>query len=119
KLDRISDARVLDAGAYVPSDMQLEKLVADSWGIWMDAPVEHIELVFSAEAAPRARETRWHPSQHVRSLSGGRLRMTLDVRGVVEITPWVLSWGADVEVVGPPALRQRVTEAARGMAASY
>ena len=32
----------------------------------------------------------------------------MTVAGIVEIRPWILSWGDAVEVVGPPALREAV-----------
>src|ERR1700682_1615800 len=119
KLDRITDAKLLAADAYVPSDFQLQKLVADSWGIWTQDRVEHVELLFSKVAQGRVRETVWHPSQKLKMAPDGRLRLTLDVRALVEMTPWVLSWGADVEVVAPAALRKRVAEIAARMGATY
>ncbi len=119
KLDRIVEAEVLAADAYVPSDFQLEKLVANSWGIWTNDRIEHVELLFAADASARVRETTWHPSQKLQALPDGRCRLSIDVRGLVEITPWILSWGADVEVVGPPALRKRIAETASRLAASY
>jgi proteasome accessory factor B len=119
KLDRISEAEVLSTDAYVPRDIQLQSLVANSWGIWGHDRVEHVELLFSDVAQGRVRETVWHPSQKLKMAPDGRLRLTLDVRGVVEITPWVLSWGADVEVVAPAALRKRLAEISARMGATY
>jgi predicted DNA-binding transcriptional regulator YafY len=119
KLDRMVEAEVLPGDAYVPRDVELKKLVAQSWGIWTDGKVEHLELLFAPSAAGRAAETRWHPSQQTTVLKDGGLKMTLDVRGFVEITPWILSWGADVEVVGPPALRKRIAQSASLMAQNY
>ena len=119
KLDRITDAKLLAADAYVPSEFQLQKLVADSWGIWTHDRVQHVDLLFNEVAQGRVRETVWHPSQKLKTAPDGRLRLTLDVRGLVEITPWVLSWGSDVEVVAPAALRRRVAEIAARMGATY
>jgi predicted DNA-binding transcriptional regulator YafY len=119
KLDRITDAKLLAADAYVPSEFQLQKLVADSWGIWTHDRVQHVDLLFNEVAQGRVRETVWHPSQKLKTIPDGRLRLTLDVRGLVEITPWVLSWGSDVEVVAPVALRKRVAEIAARMGATY
>ena len=41
------------------------------------------------------------------------------VAGIVEIRPWVMSWGDQVEVLEPPELRDVVATAARGMADRY
>lgn len=119
KLDRIVEAEVLAADAYIPSDFQLEKLVANSWGIWTNDKIEHVELLFAPGAAARVQETTWHPSQKLKRMPDGRCRLTIDVRGLIEITPWILSWGADVGVVGPPALRRRVAETAARLTANY
>jgi len=119
KLDRIVQAEVLPADAYVPTDFQLEKLIANSWGIWTNEKVERVQLLFTHAVAQRVRETVWHPLQKLEALPDGRLRFTVDVRGVIEITPWILGWGADVEVVGPAALRKNIAETIKGMAANY
>ena len=119
KLDRIVQAEVLPADAYVPTDFQLEKLIANSWGIWTNEKVERVQLLFTHAVAQRVRETVWHPSQKLEALPAGRLRFTVDVRGVIEITPWILGWGADVEVVGPAVLRKNIAETIKGMAANY
>jgi proteasome accessory factor B len=119
KVDRIIEAEVLAADAYVPSDFQLEKLIANSWGIWTNEKVQKVQLVFTQEVAQRVRETVWHPSQKLEALPDGRLRFAVDVRGLIEITPWILGWGADVEVVGPAALRKGIAATAKGMAAQY
>ncbi|MFN2463902.1 MAG: helix-turn-helix transcriptional regulator [Candidatus Dormibacteria bacterium] len=119
KLDRIIKAEVLATDAYIPDDATLQKQVADSWGVWTQDKVQTVELLFNKDVARRIAETRWHPSQELTKQKGGAVLMRLKVRGLVEITPWILSWGADVEVVGPPDLRKRVAAKAARMAARY
>jgi predicted DNA-binding transcriptional regulator YafY len=41
------------------------------------------------------------------------------VAGIVEIRPWILSWGDAVEVLAPAALRDVVASAVRSAAARY
>jgi predicted DNA-binding transcriptional regulator YafY len=45
--------------------------------------------------------------------------MGLTVAGIVEIRPWILSWGDGVEVLEPPELREAVAGAVRRAAARY
>ena len=68
-----------------------------------------------AAAAKRVMETNWHPSQHLETQPDGSLVLTLDVGGLLEITPWLLSWGASVEVLEPPSLRDSIARIARDM----
>ena len=119
KLDRITDAEVMPTDAYIPDDAKLQKLVADSWGVWTQGKVQKVELLFNKQVARRLAETRWHPSQQLAKQKDESVRMTLEVRGLVEITPWILSWGADVEVIGPGELRKSVATTAAEMAKSY
>jgi len=65
------------------------------------------------------RETVWHRSQVLTDLPDGRLEMTVRVAGIVEIRPWILSWGDQVEVLEPADLRDAVSAAVRGAAARY
>jgi predicted DNA-binding transcriptional regulator YafY len=70
-------------------------------------------------AAQRVVEANWHPSQRFEAAPDGGLLMLLDVGGVLEITPWLLSSGAAVEVLEPPTLRENIARVARDMAARY
>ena len=76
-------------------------------------------LRFEASVAYRVREAVWHRSQKVTELPDGRLELSVTVAGIVEIRPWILSWGDGVEVIGPPELRDAVANAVRGAAKRY
>ena len=47
------------------------------------------------------------------------LTMTLRVRGIDDLLGWLLSWGDQVQVLEPPALRERLRESALAIAARY
>ncbi|MBI2934789.1 MAG: WYL domain-containing protein, partial [Chloroflexi bacterium] len=49
----------------------------------------------------------------------GSLSFTVRVAGTLEITPWLLSWGGEAEVLSPPELRRQFAEIARRLAANY
>lgn len=88
---------------YDPAD-----LFEGSFGIWQDPEGAIVEVIL--RFAPRPwlhrylRERTWHPSQCFTEDPDGWLRMTMSVRGTVEVVPWVRSFGDDVEVVAPPDL---------------
>ena len=52
-------------------------------------------------------------------LADGRVELTVTVAGIVEIRPWILSWGDGVEVLEPEELRASVSAAVRRAAARY
>lgn len=119
KVERILRAAVQDTQYYLPAGFNLSRYLRHSWGIWSADAVERIELRFKGAAATRVRESFWHPSQKLMPERGGGLRMEVRVRGRLEILPWILSWGADCEVLAPAALRRDVAEIAAGMAQAY
>ena len=119
KVERIAAATLEATPYYLPSEFNLARYLRHSWGIWSKDRVQKVVLRFTAAAAGRVRESYWHPSQRLTAIRGGGVRMEVSVRGQVEIAPWILSWGADCEVLEPADLRRSVAEVAAGMAETY
>lgn len=118
KIERIEGADLLDEHYVIPDDFDPYRYLAGSWGVMDDAVVE-VRLRFSAAAAPRVRESMWHHSQRLCDTDDGGCELAMEVGGVREIRSWVLSWGADVEVLAPLDLRDDVAAHARRMAEQY
>jgi proteasome accessory factor B len=66
-----------------------------------------------------ARETRWHPSQLTQRVEDNAVTVTLNVPVTAELVNFILGWGANVEVVEPSSLRQRVAGDASKMVRLY
>lgn len=105
KINRIKSAEVLETNFGIPPGFDIEKLLASSWGIMWGEETE-IKLRFSANVARRVKESIWHPSQVITDLPEGGCIMTFHVSSLLEVTPWIRSWGPDVEVLAPEALRR-------------
>ncbi len=121
KVERIRSSTLTADRYQVPDDFDPDRWLAHSWGIWSSdtTATAEVRLRFSASVAHRVREAIWHRSQRLVELPDGRLELTVTVAGIVEIRPWILSWGDAVEVLGPAALRQSVAAAVRAAAARY
>ena len=119
RLDRIVSARLLPQTFEVPADFDIDVVIGGSWGIWIGEPDIDVVLRFSATVARRVRETPWHPAATLHDLPAGGVEMRLRVASEVEMRPWVLGWGAAVEVVEPAVLRDYVSSAMRAGAAMY
>lgn len=104
KLDRIESAEVLDRNFEVPPELDLAKLLGSSWGIFWGEETD-VKLRFSSNVARRVKEATWHPSQVIEDLADGGCLFKVRVSSTLEITPWIRSWGPDVEVLEPPSLR--------------
>jgi predicted DNA-binding transcriptional regulator YafY len=119
KIERISAAELLDETFDLPADFDPYAYLAPAWGIMREEAEVDVVLRFSPTVSPRVKESMWHHTQQVRDLADGGCELQLRVGGVREIRSWVLSWGADVEVLEPAALRAEVAEQARRMLQRY
>ena len=121
KVERIRSSTLTTDRYQIPDDFDPDRWLAHSWGIWSSdtTATAEVRLRFEASVAPRVREAVWHRSQRLTELSDGRLELSVTVAGIVEIRPWILSWGDGVEVIEPPALRDAVARAVRAAAARY
>ncbi|MGH2446140.1 MAG: helix-turn-helix transcriptional regulator [Candidatus Limnocylindria bacterium] len=121
KVERIRSATLTTDRYEIPDDFDPDAWLANSWGIWSSegTPPAHIRLRFDASVAHRVREAVWHRSQRLTELPDGGVELAVTVAGIVEIRPWVLSWGEAVEVLEPPELRDAVAAAVREAAARY
>ena len=121
KVERIRSSTLTAERYAIPDDFDPDRWLAHSWGIWSSdtTATATVQLRFDPSVAHRVREAVWHRSQRLVDLPGGGVELTVTVAGIVEIRPWVLSWGDAVEVLAPPELRESVARAARAAAARY
>jgi predicted DNA-binding transcriptional regulator YafY len=121
KVERIRSATLTTDRYEIPDDFDPDAWLANSWGIWSSegTPTALVRLRFDASVAHRVREAVWHRSQRLTELAGGGVELTVMVAGVIEIRPWVLSWGGAVEVLEPAELREAIAASVRDAAARY
>ena len=104
-----------DKDSYDP-----ERVFADSFGIIVDDkyPIEQIEMSLAPRWASFVRSHRWHRSQEsfVRS---GRVHVRLRVRVCPELVSWILGFGPDARVIGPPRLKRHIGRLAQRMARTH
>ncbi len=121
KVERIRSSTLTPDRYEIPGDFDPDRWLAHSWGIWSSdtTATADVRLRFDAAVAHRVREAIWHRSQKLVELPDGGVELTLTVAGIVEIRPWILSWGDGVEVLEPPELRESVSAAIRRAGARY
>jgi proteasome accessory factor B len=107
KVERIQRTELLAEHYTIPADFNPYTWLQSSWGIMTEEEVE-VQLKFSAHAARRVQESVWHHSQRLEAHADGGCVLTMCVGGIREIRNWVLSWGADVEVLAPAELRAQI-----------
>jgi proteasome accessory factor B len=65
------------------------------------------------------RERVWHDSQVLRELPDGGIELTMKLGALPEVESWILSWGADAEVIAPAELRKSIKATVARLSAKY
>jgi proteasome accessory factor B len=108
KVERIK-AAVLTPRTFESPSGKITSSFRAAWDIIADQPVVEVVLRFAPRVAARVLEATWHPTQTVAIEADGSLLWRATVSGTIEIRLWILSWGDDVEILAPIALRGDVT----------
>jgi hypothetical protein len=103
----------------VSADFDPEAYLSTSWGIMTSREMFEVVLRFSAAAAPPLRERCWHPTQTIDPTPDGGCILRVRVSEPMEMQPWIRSWGAQVEVLEPDWLRERVADELRRASDRY
>ncbi len=111
-VDRILEADVLKGGAFdVPEDYDAEAWFDGHLGLWQDgSEPERVRIAFSARAALTARERLWPGDASWSDDEDGRSVLQMTVPVTPEVRTWVLTWGAEAEVLEPAGLREEVRD---------
>ena len=110
-VERIKSVTPTELPYQIPLHFDFDAFVEDSLTV-MRGPRINVELEFDKATAAWAKDRVWHPSQELKRLQGGKLRITLSVADSRELVGWILSFGGGVKVLRPDALRRAVKEEA-------
>lgn len=109
RFSRLTDVDVLDESFPYPTRSEYDpaQVFRDSFGIFLNLPVQDVELKLAKRWASFARTHRWHTSQVV-DIARDHVRVKLHVRVCPELEAWIRGFGADAEVVAPVGLREKI-----------
>jgi predicted DNA-binding transcriptional regulator YafY len=119
RLAWVQRARLLDETYILPADFDPIQYQVGPWHLGGDEPAIEVVLCFSPAATPSLKGRLWHPSQVIEEFADGACRLSMHVSSLDEIHAWVLAWGASVEVVAPPTLRDDIAAEVRRMGSLY
>jgi predicted DNA-binding transcriptional regulator YafY len=108
KIERMHDVALSPRTFDEPETAALEPILQRAWDIIADQPEVDVVLRFAPSVATRVGETIWHPTQRLERQDDGSIVWRATVAGTIEIRLWILSWGDEVEVLAPEALRDDV-----------
>jgi predicted DNA-binding transcriptional regulator YafY len=111
----------LTARTFVrPADFDVEAFAAASIsGVMHGEGTAAVRVRFAPRVAKAAIAARVVAERHVERLGDGAVEIEYRVADADELLRWVLGWGAQAEVVGPPEMRRRAATIVREIAAKY
>jgi predicted DNA-binding transcriptional regulator YafY len=115
--ERIQEISLLEE-RFTPIEALPETAFPHSLGVH-SGPPERIEVDFQPGAADYVRARQWHPSQRVAELTGGGVRVTLDVCIDRALHGWILSFGPFARVVSPESLAREIAQQFEEARAQY
>ena len=118
---RIVDLELTEQRFEVPADFRIENYLGKSFSVFRGESGEthEIRIRFRGVAARLVAERTWHPTQTIERTAEGDLIVGLTLSHLREVERWVLSWGADAEVLEPIELRESVRDSLLNTSVQY
>ena len=107
-LDAIRAAHILDKPAKEVALSTVEKTLDEGYGIYAGAKLRWATLVFTPQSAIWVAPEQWHPDQKSRTLPDSSLELKVPYTHDAELLMDIQRHGADVRVVSPVALREKL-----------
>ena len=107
-LDGIRAAHIVDAPAKEVALSTVEKALDEGYGIYAGSKLRWATLVFTPRSAIWVAPELWHPDQKSRMLPDGSLELKVPYTHDAELLMDIQRHGADVRVVSPLALRNKL-----------
>lgn len=98
-VDRIKEMEAKPDHFLPPAGFNPEKLLAESFGIFIEDPLD-VELLILPALVPYIKERIWADNQTLEELADGSAILRFSASGRVELKSWVLSLGSSVKVLG-------------------
>jgi len=119
-IDNVSDVRVTAHTFVKPGDFDVEAFASDSIsGVMHGGESKPVRVRFAPRVAKAAIAARVVAERRIDRLDDGAVEIEYRVADTDEFVRWVLSWGTQAEILGPPDVRHRAAQLAHDIAEKY
>ena len=116
---RMTHAELSDAPARTPKDFDLDSYITKGEFDITSGQLIRLRAILHKNAAHYISETPLSKDQRLRELEDGRVQITVSVMQTAQLRWWLLSFGDQVEVLAPEALRNDLKATAQRMLDHY
>lgn len=129
-LNTYTDLRLLSLQRFVealptkepvrkPSGYDLDRYMEEGHADFLLGDCIELEMLIDEEVAIHLRESLLDKSQRIIGQTEGRSLFTATVRDTGQLRWWLLGFGAQIEIIGPPELREEFRQKTEAMAKRY
>ncbi|MDJ0833442.1 MAG: YafY family protein [Gammaproteobacteria bacterium] len=118
-VDALQGAEILTTPAREVDEALLHQELASGYGIFSGRETHWAELRFTPERARWVAQEQWHPQQRAHFDAEGFYHLAVPFSQEPELLMEILKHGAEVEVLAPPGLRQRMKQTLAAMSENY
>jgi predicted DNA-binding transcriptional regulator YafY len=118
-IDAIRRAEVMELAARDVPEKTLEAVLGSGYGIFAGREVAWAKLRFTRQRARWVASEQWHPKQKGCFEADGSYVLEIPYSDHRELAMDILKFGADVEVLAPPALKDKVMDEMKRALARY
>lgn len=108
-VDAIQHAEILEKKAEDISERKLNEVLGSGYGIFSGKDVQWATLLFTPERARWVSSERWHPKQKGKLMPDGSYELRIPYADDRELMMDILRHGAEVTVLEPQALKEKLT----------
>ncbi len=117
---RIQNIETTDDRYEIPRNFSLERYFGNAWHLVPEpGPDYEICIRFSKLVAKNVAEVAWHKTQRLKWNDDRSLDFQVTVKGLNEISWWILGYGDQAQVMEPPQLRKIVADKAERVWQTY
>ncbi len=106
-VERFEEVALTEETFEYPQDLNIEEQLAHAFGIVLDEPLK-AKIWFSSGQAMYIKERTWTKKQKIIDMEDGSIVVELNTSGIDDVKRWVLSYGAEAEVLEPRELREDI-----------
>lgn len=117
-MERIKNLSATRDSFEYPDDFDPETLLESAFGLIYDDPIA-VRIKFSAGQARYIQERQWAKDQKIEKQKDGSIIISMNTSGWSEVKRWLLSYGADAELLAPAEKREELKREAQQLTALY